>query len=141
MQNCTHGVNAPDNQIRLYKRQVTTRMSFRRYQCDNRFHYKHGYFLPFSGVNESDHTHARTHARTLVVHMYGKNPQAKASSWVISTHRRTNHAITITYQLSMCVHLRKPRIISPLRSLPHRTTGCLDDRLLTMMTDTGFNVP
>ena len=23
----------------------------------------------------------------------------------------------------------------------HRTTGCLDDRLLTMMTDTGFYVP
>ena len=25
--------------------------------------------------------------------------------------------------------------------LSHRTTGCLDDRLLTMMTDTGFYVP
>ena len=23
----------------------------------------------------------------------------------------------------------------------HRTTGCIDDRLLTMMTDTGFYVP
>ena len=23
----------------------------------------------------------------------------------------------------------------------HRTTGCLDDRLLTRMTDTGFYVP
>ena len=23
----------------------------------------------------------------------------------------------------------------------HRTTGCFDDRLLTMMTDTGFYVP
>ena len=23
----------------------------------------------------------------------------------------------------------------------HRTTGCFDDRLLSMMTDTGFSVP
>ena len=26
-------------------------------------------------------------------------------------------------------------------SMSHRTTGCLDDRLLTMMTDTGFYFP
>ena len=26
-------------------------------------------------------------------------------------------------------------------ALTHRTTGCFDDRLLTMMTDTGFYVP
>ena len=28
-----------------------------------------------------------------------------------------------------------------LISYSHRTTGCFDDRLLTMMTDTGFYVP
>ena len=26
-------------------------------------------------------------------------------------------------------------------AISHRTTGCFDDRLLTMMTDTGFYVP
>ena len=52
--------------------------------------------------------------------------------------------LTSASLLSMLIdtdHLNYPPIRINLTSATHRTTGCFDDRLLTMMTDKGFYVP
>ena len=55
---------------------------------------------------------------------------------------RNNH--TSANLLSMLIetdYLNYQPIRINLTSATHRTTSCFDDRLLTMMTDTGFYVP
>ena len=52
--------------------------------------------------------------------------------------------LTSASLLSMLIetdYLNYPPIRINLTSATHRTTSCFDDRLLTMMTDTGFYVP
>ena len=52
--------------------------------------------------------------------------------------------LTSASQLSMLIetdYRNYPPIRIDLTSATHRTTGCFDDRLLTMMTDKGFYVP
>ena len=52
--------------------------------------------------------------------------------------------LTSASLLSMLIetdYLNDPPIRINLTSATHHTTGCFDDRLLTMMTDKGFYVP
>ena len=70
--------------------------------------------------------------------------------WQLSTINFTvnyppiRNNLTSASLLSMLIetdYLNYPPIRINLTSATPRTTGCLDDRLLTMMTDKGFYVP